>query len=107
MATKKTVKKKSKKSAKTKSAVLKRVKPELSFIIIDGTRIGTLPQLAMHLEKMDDQTFSHHVNDSKNDFANWIRDVIGEIELADKLMGVNTKQDAQLQILKHIVKKIR
>jgi len=56
------------------------------------------------MDDMAEEIFSHHVSEAKNDFANWIREVIGEIELADQLMDINSKQDAQLQILKHIAK---
>ena len=31
------------------------------------------------------QTFAYHVNKEKNDFAAWIRGIIGDVELADKL----------------------
>ena len=36
---------------------------------------------------MDDGVFRHHVNDEKNDFYNWIRDVIEDQFLADKIKG--------------------
>ncbi len=55
---------------------------------------------------MADEIFYHHVNEAKNDFANWIKDIIGEIELADQLMNINTKKDMQLRLLKHIVQNL-
>lgn len=102
------VKKKSaKKKPATKHKMLRKVRPEHTFIVVDGRRITTLPQLALEMDNMADEIFSHHVNSARNDFATWIRDVIGEIELADRLMGVNTRKDTQLHILRHIVKSMK
>ncbi len=94
------------KSRKAKSNVLKKVRPEFSFMIVNGKNVRDLPALALEIENLDDNMFRHHVNETKNDFANWVREVIGEIELADALMGISTKKDTQLQILRHIVKSI-
>ncbi|MBT3409058.1 hypothetical protein HN415_10380 [Candidatus Woesearchaeota archaeon] len=103
---KKTVKKKiSKKKAKSK--ILKKVKPECYFVLIDGKKITNLPQLALEIETMNDDVFFHHVREDNNDFANWIKEVIGEIKLADKIIGINEKNDLQLEMLKHIVKSIK
>ena len=44
------------------------------------------------MKDMDGATFFYHVNDNKNEFANWIRDVFGNQELADKLYQEKTKQ---------------
>jgi len=100
-------KKKARKKAKKKANVLKRVKPEFYFVVVDGKKIKNLPELAIALDSMTEEVFSHHVTDERNDFANWVRDAIGEIELADKIMGIDSKTDTQLQLLKHIVKKVR
>jgi len=96
-----------KKKKKLKPKLLRKVKPEFSFVVINGKKIRGLPELALEIEFMEDHVFCHHVNENKNDFANWVREVIGEIELADKLMGINKKEDTQLQILKHIVKSLK
>ena len=95
------------KSKKLKHRLLRKVKPEFTFIVINGKKIRDLPELALEIELMEDHVFHHHVTDEKNDFANWVREVIGEIELADKLMGISTRKDTQLQILKHIVKSLK
>ena len=106
-ASKKTAKKsKPKKSGAKNSKLLKNVPKEYYFFLVDGKQIKSLPELALEIENMADEIFYHHVNDARNDFANWIRDIIGEIELADKLMNINEKKDMQLQLLKHIVKSI-
>jgi len=99
--------KKAKTAKKKANNVLKKAPAHATFVMIDGKKIHTLPQLALEMDNMAEDIFSHHVNEARNDFANWIRDVIGEIELADRLMGVRSKDDTQLQILKHIVKSLR
>ena len=106
------VKKAKKKTASSKKSdakhkIIKNVKPELSFIVVDGRTIRSLPQLALEMDNMAEHIFQHHVNEARNDIANWIRDVIGEIELADRLSGISTKEDTQLHILKHIVSKLK
>jgi len=97
----------SKKSSKPKHKLLKKVNPEHSFIVVDGTKITNLPELALEMDNMADEIFDHHVNAARNDFASWIRDVIGELELADRMAGINTRTDTQLVILKHIVKNLK
>ncbi len=100
------VKKVKGKTKKSRPNVLKKVRPEFSFIIVNGKAVRDLPALALELENLDDSMFHHHVNETKNDFANWVREVIGEIELADALMGISSKKDTQLQMLRHIVKSL-
>lgn len=84
--------------------LLQSVAPEHVFIMLGGKTLHSLPQLIFEFDEMPEHVFKHHVNPDRNDFANWIRHVIGEIELADKLIGIDTKKDAQLILLKHLVK---
>jgi hypothetical protein len=83
------------------------VSQEHCFILLGGKSLHSLPQLIFELDEMPDEVFRHHVNPEKNDFANWIRHIIGEVELADKLMGIDTKKDTQLMMLKHLIKHTR
>ncbi len=41
---------------------------------------------------MSFETFHYHVNPYKNDFANWVNDVIGDKILADELRKVKTRK---------------
>jgi len=63
------------------------------FFLKTGEQIRSLGQLKEKLESIDDDTFSHHVNEYKNDFANWIRDVMHNNELADKINGLKSKTE--------------
>ena len=74
------------------------------FVLKDGRVLKDLVELAHSLDHMSDDVFNHHVNNSKNDFRNWIRDVFGQKELAAELEKAKTRSDLQLAVLKHIVK---
>ncbi|MBM3200132.1 hypothetical protein FJZ53_04275 [Candidatus Woesearchaeota archaeon] len=68
------------------------------FYLSDGRALKSLRELAEALEDMSEETFRHHVNSEKNDFANWIRDVITDEELAHSLVHIEDKE----KILKKI-----
>jgi hypothetical protein len=64
------------------------------FWCVDGRTLKNLPELAASLEQMSEDTFRTHSNDTKSDFSNWVRDVIGEDKLARDLLKSSTKQQA-------------
>ncbi len=66
-------------------------KDENCFWSNDGQIIRNLAELPQALKRMKRQTFSYHINKEKNDFATWIRDVVGDVELAEKLMKERDK----------------
>jgi len=63
------------------------------FVLNDGRRLKNLNELVVMLQDMNDSVFSHHVNDSKNDFANWVRDVINEKDMANSISSKRTKKE--------------
>ncbi len=75
------------------------------FVLNDGRILKDLKELADALEHMSDDVFRHHVNESKNDFGNWTKDVLLEKELAEDLQKVDNQLHAQIAVLKHIAKK--
>ncbi len=75
------------------------------FVLKDGRILKDLKELADALEHMSDDVFSHHVNESKNDFGNWTKDVLLEKELAEDLQKIDSQLHAQIAVLKHIAKK--
>ena len=69
------------------------VPPEKSFWVHNGPVLRNLTELPLALERMGEETFRHHVNEKKNDFANWIEFVIGERALADEVRRLRARQD--------------
>ena len=61
------------------------VQEENVFWCVDGKVFKNLRELAEGLNAMTDETFSYHCNEMKKDFSNWIRDVIGDKQLAKDL----------------------
>jgi glycosidase len=51
----------------------------------DGRLLKNLDELAAALQEMSDETYQHHVTGEKNDFSNWVWDVIGDATLAVEL----------------------
>ena len=83
----------------------KEIKPEQYFYLCDGRVLKDLIELSECLETMNNDVFYYHVNDSKNDFANWIRGVFERQELADEIMSIREPRQFQVVILKHLAKK--
>ena len=86
--------------------IKKNVNQNHIFVLSDGSRIHNLKELANGLDSMPDEVFYHHVNDSKNDFYNWIKEVIKDEELANLISKIKNKKDMQICILKYIVSRI-
>ena len=87
--------------------IFKDIKPEFYFKLIDSSEIKNLLELADALEKMSDDVFYYHVNEQKNDFSNWIRDIFKEKDLADNIKKSNSRAEAEISILKFLVNKLR
>jgi hypothetical protein len=81
------------------------IPPEKYFMLCSGTAIKSIEELALMLDKITDEDFSFHVNEEKNDFANWIKDVFGNKELADCIYPLKDKKESQIALLKHTVSK--
>jgi len=64
-----------------------------SLRLSNGKVVHGLEQLPIVIKFSDDEVFDSHVNAEKNDFSKWVRDVIGDAELADQLMAVKTKDE--------------
>ena len=55
---------------------------------------------------MKNQTFAYHVNKEKNDFATWIRDIIGDAELAERL-GKKKDKASTIKLVNDRVKSLQ
>ena len=61
-------------------------------------------KLMESLKDMDQDLFSFHVNKQHNDFANWVRDVFGEKELARRISRARYPSSMLKSIEKYIQK---
>ena len=74
------------------------VVPEQCFWVNNGPIVKNLDELANVLPVLNDEIFEHHVNKEKNDFSNWINDVIGDKKLANDLLSSRSKESALKKI---------
>ena len=85
--------------------IFKEVDPDKYFYLHTGEYVKNIAELLGKLRAMDDSTFKYHVNPEKNDFANWIKYVVGDDELADRMqktrnLGFTIKAIEEKYILK-------
>ena len=59
---------------------------EKQFFCQDGQVFKNLRELEVALMDMSVGTYQHHVNESKNDFSNWVSQVIGDDKLSRDLL---------------------
>ncbi len=83
--------------------LISEVAPEHYFQLYGGEVIHNVPELEEALEKMDDTTFRHHVNQERNDFSNWIQDCFGDRMLAEELRKREDKRE-MIEVLKKRLK---
>lgn len=89
----------------TKSAAKKllgNVPEEKVFWCSDGKVLKNMPELETALKEMSEETFSYHSNEIKNDFSNWVRDVIGDEELANNLQKSATSAQAAKYVAERV-----
>ena len=61
------------------------VSQEKRFWCHDGRYLKNLEELKSALEQMTEETFRYHSNETRCDFSNWVRDVIGDEKLSRDL----------------------
>lgn len=66
------------------------VHPDFHFSLPDGTNITSINDLVDALKTMDNVIFSTHVNESTNDFAEWVKLVKGD-QIAGRLENLRDK----------------
>ncbi len=82
--------------------VLAKVPEGYVFYCHDYTIFTDVNELAAGLATMADETFAYHSNLEKQDFSNWVRDVIGDERLANDLARAASK----LQAAEYVVARI-
>lgn len=81
------------------------VLPHHVFNLLDGRQLKNLYDLAEALETMSEDVYSHHANQEKNDFSNWLKHCTNEEELSEEIRNAVNKYHAQAMVLKRIGKR--
>ena len=81
--------------SKRKSKYLGDCSQECSFWSSDGSVFKNYAELSAGLRKMHKDTFSHHCNESKNDFHSWVKNVFGDVRLARQMKAAKSKTQLQ------------
>lgn len=68
----------------------KKVSEDKVFYLANGQTISSLKELYTSVQQMPADVFFHHVNSDRNDFSNWVRDVMEEKALAAKIAKAAT-----------------
>lgn len=100
-----TVKKKLPKKSE-RPLIAKNAHPDKVFVLVNGQRLKNVKELADVMGKIEDFVFEHHVTEDRNDFANWLRDVFKDIDLAKEVSGCKNKENIQLVLYRHISHKL-
>lgn len=79
---------------------------QFHFVLANGQKLKDLKELTEALEKIPDEVFRHHVNETKNDFSIWVKDILKEDFLADELKKFNTRLEEQLTVQKYLNNKM-
>jgi hypothetical protein len=65
----------------------------------NGIMISSIKELQEVLELLDEEIFKIHVNENKNDIADWVESKVENKEMANKLRNMKTKEE-MLNLLK-------
>jgi hypothetical protein len=90
------------KADRQNSKLLEKAPPEYVFYCHDGIVFTDVNELAAGLATMSDETFAYHSNPEKQDFSNWVRNVIGDKKLANDL----ARATSRLQATEYVVARI-
>ena len=74
------------------------------FYLNNGKKLKNIAELMESLKDMDQDLFSFHVNEQRNDFASWVRDVFEEKELARRISRARYPSSMLKSIEKYIQK---
>jgi len=102
-AKKTTTKKVPKKATKKASAKQLVVAPEHeSFWVTDGRILNSLIALHDTMNEIENETFGHHVNSEKNDFADWVELTLCDGDCAKDLRKAKTPKSAKSVVVRHL-----
>jgi hypothetical protein len=73
-----------------------------SFWLSDGQILNSLVALRDALASMDTVVYGHHVRSGKNDFAEWVLQVLDDAECAAALRSAKTPSAAKTIVVKYL-----
>lgn len=88
---------------KVKSKLLGEAPQEYEFYLSDGKKLKSVFELVDELDSMSEDMFREHVNDMKNDFSSWIKDVFEEPNLAKEIEDIKDRIETQKVLMKKLV----
>lgn len=107
-AVKKVIKKATKKVAKKKATKKEEKKPLVyasnakSFWCSDGQILDSLIALRDALSTMEMEVYKYHAEGEKNDFANWVAEVLSDYVCAADIERAKTPQSAKTAIVRRL-----
>lgn len=72
------------------------------FWVHDGPVLSDIAELNRALKEMNDDQYAYHVNESKNDFANWVDEVLQDPHCAEDLRHAKSRHAAQHIVENHL-----
>lgn len=76
------------------------------FWTVHGKEINNLTELYKSLIEMENEIFRHHVSSHKNDFAEWVHDILKDTVLARRLK-TSTDKVKHVEIVKHRIDELK
>ncbi|MFH1182191.1 MAG: hypothetical protein V1702_04490 [Candidatus Woesearchaeota archaeon] len=80
------------------------VEPELRLWLSDGRVIRTIEELYNAVKNMKNSVYNEHVSKSRNEFADWVGEILGQEKLAHELAKAASRKESA-NILKMFVEK--
>jgi len=74
------------------------------FFAVNGKKAENLLDLRALIAEMSEKDFKHHTTQARNDFANWLRDIMHKDYLADRIGEVHSREDVLELINDEIMK---
>ena len=82
--------------------VVKRLKPDKYFYLCNGKVIKNIKELTKAIKNMPEDVFYFHVDEGKNDFANWIIDIMEKKKLGEDIIKAKEKDKTELLLLRYL-----
>jgi hypothetical protein len=88
--------------SKTPNKVLVCADNETCFWTTDGEILHDLKDLCDAFDRMSISVFSHHVNETKNDFADWVENILNDKDCAMALRKSKQPKTAKSTVMRHL-----